>query len=267
MKFVYTVNPLDCSASSCGRKFVTYFCLDERRDKKKGTSRDEITRANAQKPRTRCRPLTIKGLVINKLISLFLPVEDSMCVNYVNAGLAQNHHGFIAQSHSLSSSRWILFLVNELRFRIPTQPPYFIFRKYILLYGDSFSQNNLEFPISTCELLWEKRNQPTKFPVWLAWTTRTRRFKMRKWARKYNQRYIFQRRVNRTKLLRMTNAVRSRTGTFYIIFVISRNGYISRNNSGDARYFVYKLRFETRVGLGVFHRKKKYQEQENVNRG
>lgn len=134
MKFVYTVNPLDCSASSCGRKFVTYFCLDERRDKKKGTSRDEITRTNAQKPRTRCRPLTIKGLVINKLISLFLPVEDSMCVNYVNAGLVQNHDGFIAQSHSLSSSRWILFLVNELRFRIPTQLPYFIFRKCILLY-------------------------------------------------------------------------------------------------------------------------------------
>lgn len=78
--------------------------------------------------------LAIKNLVINKLIPLLSRARDFVCQlgMYKRNVAARNRCGLTAQLHSLSSSRWILFLVNELRSWI--SPYTFHFRgRYISL--------------------------------------------------------------------------------------------------------------------------------------
>ena len=119
-----------------GRKFVTRSFLpriEQREKEKRGT----VTRLYICIWKTRRKntiSLAIKNLVINKLIPLLSRARDFVCQlgMYKRNVAARNRCGLTAQLHSLSSSRWILFLVNELRSWI--SPYTFHFRgRYISL--------------------------------------------------------------------------------------------------------------------------------------
>lgn len=136
-----------------GRKFVTRF-FSENRELREKEKQGTVTRLYG-KHEEKAISLAIKNLVINKLIPLLSRARDFMCQlrMYKRNVAARNRCGLTA--HSLSSSRWILFLVNELRSWI--SPYTFHFRgRYISLLHlvhpfpmkiiEQFRVNQLPFP-------------------------------------------------------------------------------------------------------------------------
>lgn len=134
--------------------YALFFREQRTERERKAGNRDEIIWKTRRKSTI---SLAIKNLVINKLIPLLSRARDFVCQlrMYKRNVAARNRCGLTAQLHSLSSSRWILFLVNELRSWI--SPYTFHFRgRYISLLHlvhpfpmkiiEQFRVNQLPFP-------------------------------------------------------------------------------------------------------------------------
>lgn len=156
-KFPVSPLPFTRKKSVVSRPQICYalFFREQRTEReRKAGNRDEIIWKTRRKSTI---SLAIKNLVINKLIPLLSRARDFVCQlrMYKRNVAARNRCGLTAQLHSLSSSRWILFLVNELRSWI--SPYTFHFRgRYISLLHlvhpfpmkiiEQFRVNQLPFP-------------------------------------------------------------------------------------------------------------------------
>lgn len=156
-KFPVSPLPFTRKKSVVSRPQICYalFFREQRTEReRKAGNRDEIIWKTRRKSTI---SLAIKNLVINKLIPLLSRARDFVCQlrMYKRNVAARNRCGLTAQLHSLSSSRWILFLVNELRSWI--SPYTFHFRgRYISLVHlvhpfpmkiiEQFRVNQLPFP-------------------------------------------------------------------------------------------------------------------------
>lgn len=156
-KFPVSPLPFTRKKSVVSRPQICYalFFREQRTEReRKAGNRNEIIWKTRRKSTI---SLAIKNLVINKLIPLLSRARDFVCQlrMYKRNVAARNRCGLTAQLHSLSSSRWILFLVNELRSWI--SPYTFHFRgRYISLLHlvhpfpmkiiEQFRVNQLPFP-------------------------------------------------------------------------------------------------------------------------